>query len=94
MEFISVSRLILSILIFTFVVYLIPGMFGAPLKALAGYLPPMSTHDFNLLENGPNYQIANITDEEKFCDKPKSIGVTDSPVTSDTTPRFPFAFTC
>jgi len=30
---------------------LVPGLFGAPLKALAGYLPPMSTHDFNLLES-------------------------------------------
>ena len=33
---------------FTFVVYLIPGMFGAPLKAISGYLPPMTSHDFNL----------------------------------------------
>ncbi len=45
---VSVSRLILSIITFTFVVYLIPGMFGAPLKAMAGYLPPMSTHDFDI----------------------------------------------
>ncbi|MEQ8240534.1 MAG: cytochrome c biogenesis protein CcdA [Cyclobacteriaceae bacterium] len=47
---VSVPRLILAIITFTFVTYLIPGMFGAPLKALAGYLPPTSTHDFNLLE--------------------------------------------
>jgi thiol:disulfide interchange protein DsbD len=38
----------LAIITFTFVVYLIPGMFGAPLKAISGYLPPMSTHDFDL----------------------------------------------
>jgi thiol:disulfide interchange protein len=44
----SVPGLILAIFTFTFVVYLIPGMFGAPLKAMAGYLPPMSTHDFDL----------------------------------------------
>lgn len=31
---------------FTFVVYLIPGMFGAPLKAISGYLPPIETQDF------------------------------------------------
>lgn len=47
---VSVVRLILSMFTFTFVVYMIPGLFGAPLKALAGYLPPMSTHDFNLVE--------------------------------------------
>ena len=45
---VSVPRLMLSILVFSFVVYLIPGMFGAPLKAISGYMPPMSTHDFNL----------------------------------------------
>lgn len=47
-KYLSVPRLIASILTFSFVVYLIPGMFGAPLKALSGYLPPMQTHDFNL----------------------------------------------
>jgi thiol:disulfide interchange protein len=47
---VTVPRLVLSILTFTFVVYLTPGMWGAPLKALAGYLPPMYTHDFNLSE--------------------------------------------
>lgn len=47
-KYLSVPRVIASILTFSFVVYLIPGMFGAPLKALSGYLPPMQTHDFNL----------------------------------------------
>ena len=44
----SVTRLLLSICTFTFVVYMIPGMFGAPLKALSGYLPPMTTQDFDI----------------------------------------------
>ncbi len=48
--YIKVKKLILAIITFAFVVYLIPGMFGAPLKALSGYLPPMHTHDFNLME--------------------------------------------
>lgn len=47
-EKLSVTRLLLSICTFTFVVYMIPGMFGAPLKALSGYLPPMTTQDFDL----------------------------------------------
>ena len=47
-KYVSVKRLFLSIVTFAFVVYLIPGMFGAPLKALSGYLPPLSTMDFNL----------------------------------------------
>ena len=44
----SVFRLILCIVVFTFVVYMIPGMWGAPLKALSGYLPPQQTMDFDL----------------------------------------------
>ena len=47
-KYVSVKRLFLAIITFAFVVYLIPGMFGAPLKALSGYLPPLSTMDFNL----------------------------------------------
>lgn len=45
-EHVSVPRLGLAIAVFTFVVYMIPGMWGAPLKALSGYLPPMETQDF------------------------------------------------
>ena len=45
-KFVSVTRLALSIVVFSFVVYLIPGMWGAPLKGLSGYLPPLSTQDF------------------------------------------------
>ena len=48
MEVVSVPRILLAIGTFTFVVYMIPGMWGAPLKALAGYLPPQATHDFDL----------------------------------------------
>ena len=42
----SVGRLALAIGVFSFVVYMIPGMWGAPLKALSGYLPPLSSQDF------------------------------------------------
>ena len=48
MEHISVKRLALAIAVFAFVVYMIPGMFGAPLKALSGYLPPLTSQDFVL----------------------------------------------
>ena len=51
-KYVSVKRLFLAIITFAFVVYLIPGMFGAPLKALSGYLPPLSTMDFNLSAAG------------------------------------------
>ncbi|MCT4599679.1 MAG: thioredoxin family protein [Marinifilaceae bacterium] len=45
---IGVFRLLCVIATFTFVVYLIPGMIGAPLKALAGYMPPQETIDFDV----------------------------------------------
>ncbi|MBS1557898.1 MAG: LptF/LptG family permease [Bacteroidetes bacterium] len=62
---VSVLRISLAIITFSFVVYLVPGMWGAPLKALAGYLPPMSTHDFDLLS-------ANRKDTpNSICDAPK-----------------------
>ena len=48
LEYISVGRLALVIADFAFVIYLIPGMWGAPLKALSGYLPPLETQDFVL----------------------------------------------
>lgn len=49
----SVGRLALAIVTFSFVVYLVPGMWGAPLKGLSGYLPPLSTQDFVLGQSGP-----------------------------------------
>ncbi|MFW5974621.1 MAG: cytochrome c biogenesis protein CcdA [Bacteroidota bacterium] len=45
---VTVPRLTLAIITFTFVVYMVPGMFGAPLKALSGYLPPPQTQDFDI----------------------------------------------
>lgn len=64
LEKIGVGRLMLTIFVFTFVIYLTPGLWGAPLKALAGYLPPMHTHDFDLT-------IARSTESTSICDDPK-----------------------
>ena len=44
----SPFRFMMAILTFAFVVYMIPGMFGAPLKAISGWLPPMTTQDFDI----------------------------------------------
>ncbi|RZT96402.1 thiol:disulfide interchange protein DsbD [Ancylomarina subtilis] len=45
---VSVPRLMLAIASFSFVVYMIPGLFGAPLKALSGYIPPKASLDFDI----------------------------------------------
>ncbi|MGB3183596.1 MAG: cytochrome c biogenesis protein CcdA [Cyclobacteriaceae bacterium] len=73
-EGIGVGRLMLAILTFTFVLYLIPGLFGAPLKPIAGYLPPMSTQDFNIVrlmreQAGVSSQITVA--EQEACETPK-----------------------
>lgn len=51
-KYIGVPRLILSIVVFSFVVYMLPGMWGAPLKGLSGYLPPIQTQDFVISQGG------------------------------------------
>ena len=51
-KYVSTFRLALAIGVFTFVVYMIPGMWGAPLRGLSGYLPPMQTQDFVLGAEG------------------------------------------
>ena len=53
LEYLGVPRLALAIAVFAFVVYLLPGMWGAPLKAISGYLPPMETQDFVLGGDSP-----------------------------------------
>jgi thiol:disulfide interchange protein DsbD len=60
-EHLTVPRLTLSIAVFAFVVYLIPGMWGAPLSKLSGYLPPLTTQDFVLGQNNMNVQSSDDT---------------------------------
>lgn len=67
-EKISVPRLLLAIVVFSFVVYLIPGLWGAPLKALAGYLPPQHTHDFDLVAMTRNARENAICDEPRYAE--------------------------
>ncbi|MFI3323899.1 MAG: thioredoxin family protein [Rikenellaceae bacterium] len=52
MPYLTVPRLGLSIAAFAFVVYMIPGMWGAPLKGLSGYLPPIHSQDFVVGQGG------------------------------------------
>ena len=69
-EHISTFRLLLAIIVFTFVVYMIPGMWGAPLKALSGYMPPMATQDYVVTSGGSSVQTATVNNMEgrKYAD--------------------------
>ncbi len=64
MEKVPVLRLTLAIVVLSFVVYMIPGMWGAPLRLLSGYLPPESTQEF-IVGTGSN------SAETKICSEPK-----------------------
>lgn len=44
----SIPRFFLALISFAFAVYMIPGLWGAPLKAISAFAPPMATQDFNL----------------------------------------------
>ena len=57
---ISVTRLSLAIVVFSFVVYMIPGMWGAPLSGLSGYLPPISTQDYVVAPGATSHMV--VTD--------------------------------
>ncbi len=77
LPFISVPRIIMAIVVFSFVVYMVPGMWGAPLKALSGYLPPATYQDFDLnaivqKEVGAiNAGGGGVQPANALCDKPK-----------------------
>ncbi|MBR5777802.1 MAG: thioredoxin family protein [Bacteroidales bacterium] len=76
---VGVGRLFLAIITFAFVVYMIPGMWGAPLKAISGYVPPMTTQDFDLeksiYESTKNIKVSataetsSLPTDRKYSDK-------------------------
>lgn len=76
---VGVGRLFLAIITFAFVVYMIPGMWGAPLKAISGYVPPMTTQDFDLeksiYESTKNIKVSasaetsSLPTNRKYSDK-------------------------
>ncbi len=48
LKYVSVPRLLMAILVLSFTIYLIPGLWGAPLKSVSAFLPPQQTQDFDL----------------------------------------------
>ncbi|MDO8966503.1 cytochrome c biogenesis protein CcdA [Algoriphagus sp.] len=72
LEYISVPRLLLALLTFTFVVHMIPGLWGAPLKLLSGYLPPITTQQFKLTGGAGSEESFSTSGEViKYADRLK-----------------------
>ena len=56
---VSVSRFFLALASLSFAVYMVPGLWGAPLKAVSAFAPPMQTQDFNLYNNEVHAQFTD-----------------------------------
>ncbi|MBD1426736.1 thioredoxin family protein [Sphingobacterium arenae] len=64
----SVPRTILSVIVFAFVIYMVPGLWGAPLKSISAFLPPSATQDFDLSTVGygtPSTTSSTTTGKQK-----------------------------
>lgn len=64
---IPVPRFLVAVAAFSFGLYLIPGMWGAPLKPLAGFLPPLSTQDYKT-SGGANFHEVKKFEGHKYSD--------------------------
>lgn len=62
-DHVGVGRFILAIFPLAFAVYLLPGLWGAPLKACSAFVPPLETQDFNLYTHDSNYMEFSDYDE-------------------------------
>ena len=77
-EYVSVPRLFLAIVSLSFAVYLVPGLWGAPLKAVSAFVPPMGTQDFNVTGGGANsFGASNLEPVEKSLALPPKKYVAD-----------------
>ncbi len=80
LPYVGFPRLVTVIVIFSFVVYLIPGLFGAPLKSISGLLPPMSSQSFTLSAAPAAVQATTEnTVPAGLCDTPKYADKLESP---------------
>lgn len=71
-SYLSVPRTLFAVIVFAFVVYMIPGLWGAPLKSISAFLPPPATQDFFLSANAGTAAPANTqtvsVGEKKYND--------------------------
>lgn len=69
--YLSIPRTMLAIIVFAFAIYMIPGLWGAPLKSISAYLPPMATQDFDLSQSpggsgSTSVQSSTVTLKKKY----------------------------
>lgn len=59
LEKVGITRFMLALISIAFAIYMIPGLWGAPLKSISAFSPPMYTQDFNLYEGETHAQVDN-----------------------------------
>lgn len=64
---VSVPRFFLALASLAFAVYMVPGLWGAPLKAVSAFAPPMQTQDFNLYNNEVHAQFDDYDAGMKYA---------------------------
>ena len=58
-EHVGVARFTLALIALAFALYMVPGLWGAPCKAVSAFAPPMSTQDFNLYDKTVHAQFSD-----------------------------------
>jgi len=79
LKHVSIPRLFLAIISFAFAVYMVPGLWGAPLKAISAFSPPLYTQDFNLYQGEVHPKFLNYEegmDDARKKGKPVMIDFT------------------
>ncbi|MGM0406379.1 MAG: cytochrome c biogenesis protein CcdA [Bacteroidota bacterium] len=81
LPFISVPRLVMAIVSFTFALYLLPGMFGAELNAVSSLLPPKSAQQFDLTEHNipVGMTVSGDNQSSTLCETPKYVDILHLP---------------
>jgi thiol:disulfide interchange protein DsbD len=85
LPYIGTFRLFLIIAVFSFVIYMIPGLFGAPLRGLSSFLPSSSTSEFNLsklISENRSYAASPVqsADLSVLCSEPRFDDFLDMPL--------------
>lgn len=69
LEKIGVGRFFLAVISLSFAVYMVPGLWGAPLRAISAFSPPAYTQDFNLYEGNVNAQFDDFEEGMRYAEK-------------------------
>ncbi|RRN77880.1 thioredoxin family protein [Pseudoxanthomonas sp. SGD-10] len=71
LKYLSVPRLFLAIVTFSFTIYMIPGLWGAPLRSISAFLPPQATQDFDLYTSSFSPAVSSSVSKpsKKYADR-------------------------